>query len=810
MSAGADAEARIQRGVKVENYEGVRIPWPGWKVIEELGEGGYGKVYEIERTQHGITERDALKIIRIPTNRRQYDELAYRMTSEDPESINAVFSDQKDKVIEEIRAMQKLKANDNIVGIKDWTVEKLDDGYSWEIFIRMDVLTPMIQFIKGRVMDDSEVIRLGKDICNALVQCEKENIVHRDIKPDNIMVSSVGKFMLTDFGIARYLDDETTMTGIGSKPYMAPEVANYQKSDHTVDIYSLGLVMYEALNNYRPPFVNTDGKYSAIEKEAAIQRRIKGEALPEPLGGSELLKKIVLKACSPKPSKRYKSAEVMLKDLDILQKRMSAGLVRPVSSNEKEVPEDSDKTEAFTVNVPENEINVLRRIHAAANINRKSENNPAAETGKNEGPKSTAGAIAASHNKQSDKKVNLKAWFKGRKKLAIIGSIVAAILILVLTVNVFIPRHKQEKLYDDFKKVATENGWEVGDILYTSLYDMVYYHFDNYYGFTSVKKYVNDEDLVSVLVSFYSDEEEYERKAKYINSENSYSDKTIVNSNLTLTKTTDGSTEIEAYKGMTTYDAYVDTEEEKAAVFELLETMGIRTEADGNSETPDDTGTAPEIIDKTQEPYYEDEEGIIYNLSGQFAEEQETFDNWQVGKFVLNEAVSNPEWIEVRTELSKVEKDVKGTYELMSKSGEKWTSLGTFTIEQADTFYEEVFKVPEGQSVEAIALVPKEASPGEHTTGLSVLKAKKRYITGATYTLKDNLNVRSEPKVADNNIKKKTDLTEEYKNSTVEKTDKAILKEGSKVKCLELKGNWMRIEDSSWICVWDKEALVVP
>ena len=50
----------------MDNFENVRIPWPGWKAIKELGEGGYGKVYEIERTQHGITERDALKIIRIP------------------------------------------------------------------------------------------------------------------------------------------------------------------------------------------------------------------------------------------------------------------------------------------------------------------------------------------------------------------------------------------------------------------------------------------------------------------------------------------------------------------------------------------------------------------------------------------------------------------------------------------------------------------------------------------------------------------------------------------------------------------------
>ena len=323
----------------MKNFENVNIPWPGWKAIREIGEGGYGKVYEIERTQHGITENDALKIIRIPKSQQQYDELAYRMSAEDNDAVNEVFIEQKDKLIEEIRAMQKLKANDNIVGIKDWSVEKLEDGYSWEIYIRMDILTPLIQYLKGKALDEGGIIRLGEDICRALIQCEKENIVHRDIKPDNIMVSPGGKFMLTDFGIARYLEDETTMTGIGSKPYMAPEVANYLKSDKTVDIYSLGLVMYEMLNNNRPPFVKAEGKYSALEREAAIQRRIRGEELPEPANGSEGLKRIVLKACSPASSGRYSSAEKMLEELEGLKRAGRNRVKKNMNNEEAVVPE---------------------------------------------------------------------------------------------------------------------------------------------------------------------------------------------------------------------------------------------------------------------------------------------------------------------------------------------------------------------------------------------------------------------------------------------------------------------------------------
>ena len=306
----------------MDGFENIGIPWPGWKIVKELGEGSYGKVYEIERTQYGITENDALKIIRIPKDRRQYDEVAYRLTSEDEESIRAVFSDQKDKVINEIRAMQQLKAADNIVSIKDWSVSKLDDGYSWEIYIRMDVMTPLVQYVKkNKGLEEEEVIKLGEDICKALKQCEKENIVHRDIKPDNIMVPESGRFMLGDFGIARYLENDTTMTGIGTKPYMAPEIANYKKAGKTVDLYSLGMVLYEMLNNCRPPFIKANGKYSALERENAIQRRIRGEELPEPANGSDELKKIVLKACDPEPSKRYKTAAAMLKAFEDLKIR---------------------------------------------------------------------------------------------------------------------------------------------------------------------------------------------------------------------------------------------------------------------------------------------------------------------------------------------------------------------------------------------------------------------------------------------------------------------------------------------------------
>ena len=312
-----------QRGRTVGNFDNIRIPWRGWEIKEKLGEGGYGEVYKIERTQHGDEDCEALKIIRIPKNRQEYDSLIYSEGSED--KAKKLLSKHKDNIITEIEALTRLRGNDNVVKINGWSEEKQYDGYGWEIYIRMDALTPLKKHINGKKeqkLEEEEVIRLGIDICNALKQCEEENIVHRDIKPDNILVSPSGKYMLTDFGIAKTLVEETTMTAVGTGWYMAPEVARYTKANKTVDLYSLGLVMYELLNNNRLPFLKTEGIVGALDRNTAKQRRLDGEDLPEPANGSDELKRIVLKATMAKKANRYQSAQAMLRDLEKLSREM--------------------------------------------------------------------------------------------------------------------------------------------------------------------------------------------------------------------------------------------------------------------------------------------------------------------------------------------------------------------------------------------------------------------------------------------------------------------------------------------------------
>ena len=105
--------------------------------------------------------------------------------------------------------MKELQGQTNIVSCDDFAVVPRKDGIGGQIFIRMELLTPLKKATMQSMLSESEVIRLGKDICKALMLCEARHIIHRDIKPENILVSKFGDYKLGDFGVARVQDHTT-------------------------------------------------------------------------------------------------------------------------------------------------------------------------------------------------------------------------------------------------------------------------------------------------------------------------------------------------------------------------------------------------------------------------------------------------------------------------------------------------------------------------------------------------------------------------------------------------------------------------
>lgn len=289
--------------------------WPEWKIESVLGRGSYGYVYKAVKNYHNIETRSAIKVIAIPQTEAELEELSSEgMTME---QTRTYYQEVVDEIVNEIVMMESLKSVYNVVKIEDYKVCERKDSFGWDIYIRMELLTPLNAYLCDKKLSEQEVIKLGEDICSALTICNKKDIIHRDIKPENIFVNEFGDFKLGDFGIARKLENLTFgLSQKGTFNYMAPEMATSSFYDRTVDIYSLGVVLYKLLNGNRLPFLDASKQLlSPFERKQAVEMRLKGDDLTPPRDASPETAAVVLKACAYLPEKRYQAAEEMKKAL---------------------------------------------------------------------------------------------------------------------------------------------------------------------------------------------------------------------------------------------------------------------------------------------------------------------------------------------------------------------------------------------------------------------------------------------------------------------------------------------------------------
>ena len=279
-----------------------------WTVEKKLGQGSVGQVYEITKEQNGEILHSALKFICIPESQDDITRVLSLGTNENdlPEYYDRVMED----IIGEFRCMREMKDCDNIVRYEEHLVIPHKDGVGGDILMRMELLTPLMEYALDHELTEDDVISLGIDMANALDVCESHGIVHRDIKPDNIFVDDNGTFKLGDFGVARIIEE--TQMGLSHKgtiAYMAPEVYRGEEYSKTADIYSVGLVLYKYLNNGRLPFMPKYPETVDYEDSSkALIKRVRKDSIPAPSNGNEELKSIVMRACSAERRDRYQNA----------------------------------------------------------------------------------------------------------------------------------------------------------------------------------------------------------------------------------------------------------------------------------------------------------------------------------------------------------------------------------------------------------------------------------------------------------------------------------------------------------------------
>lgn len=286
-----------------------------WQIQELLGNGSGGKtaVFRLKRIDSSRGQ-SALKVINLIEERGNFDSRPEFLKDE----YKAVRKECMDKALEEVWMMDDFQGNTNIVDyldhqFVDWTDES---GFGCDMLIRMELLKDLRSELQsGKVYTQAEIVRVGCDICKALVLCHRKGILHRDIKPENIFINRNGDYKLGDFGISRIIGStpmSMASTGIGTPEYAAPEQIS-GKYDKRVDIYSLGLVLYELSNRSRLPFAK-----SSYIRPDDVNRRMAGASLPPPCGVNHELATIILRACAYKCEQRYQTAEEFLTALSTL------------------------------------------------------------------------------------------------------------------------------------------------------------------------------------------------------------------------------------------------------------------------------------------------------------------------------------------------------------------------------------------------------------------------------------------------------------------------------------------------------------
>ncbi len=309
--------------VKDAYYKSLAPFFGSWYIKEYIGSGSHGQVYKIEKEDISGRYTSAMKIISVGNDP---DAMGFSsgMTEQ---NLDEYYSDLTRNIIKEFKMMEQLKGNTNIVCYEDHEIRRHSDGKGYDIFIRMEQLVPISKHFGSLFPGEEEVIKLGIDMCHALELCHKNNIIHRDVKPQNIFISPTGDYKLGDFGVARNFENTISeFSAKGTFDYMAPEVQLRQPYGATADIFSLGAVLYKLMNNGRIAFLpDYPEAVRSSDYERALEKRLGGELPKKPALASNGFAHVIIKACHPDPSQRFESAEKMRQELEAVADMLKNG-----------------------------------------------------------------------------------------------------------------------------------------------------------------------------------------------------------------------------------------------------------------------------------------------------------------------------------------------------------------------------------------------------------------------------------------------------------------------------------------------------
>ena len=263
-----------------------------YRLGEQIGAGGMARVYRADDTR--LDRPVAIKVLS-----QQY--------AEDPSFV--------DRFRREAQTAAKLN-HPNVVGVYDNGAE---DGTNYIVMEFVEGRTLAEFLAGGGRLSPTRAVEVSEAVCRALSYAHDRGVVHRDIKPGNVMVTRDGQVKVMDFGIARLSTTAETIAQtaavLGTAAYLSPEQAQGERVDGRSDIYSLGCVLYELLTG-SPPFPG--------DSAMAVAMKHISEAPPVPsLRNPDItpqMDAVVMKAMAKNPENRYQTAEEFREDLERLRR----------------------------------------------------------------------------------------------------------------------------------------------------------------------------------------------------------------------------------------------------------------------------------------------------------------------------------------------------------------------------------------------------------------------------------------------------------------------------------------------------------
>lgn len=282
-------------------------------------------------------KRYIVKIISIPQSPAKLEALLLTGAYSTPEQAGKYFGDLADGVVQEAQVLTKLSQLEGFLPYENWQIRPMDDQVGYDVYLLGEYRRSLERQFRREPLTQLQAVNLGLDMCAALSVCRQAGYLYVDLKPENVYITEKNEFKIGDLGFVRLSSLKyASLPDTYRSAYTPPEITDAMSSlNETMDVYALGLILYQAYNNGQLPFQGQTAP---------------GEAFPPPEFADYEMAEIILKACAPDPKDRWQNPSQMGQALVTYMQRNGANdtpIIAPVDS-QPAAPEETPAQEPET------------------------------------------------------------------------------------------------------------------------------------------------------------------------------------------------------------------------------------------------------------------------------------------------------------------------------------------------------------------------------------------------------------------------------------------------------------------------------